>query len=167
MSLAIRRASREDAPGVLRLIEALAEYEHLDPPDEAARLRLVEHGWGDRPKFEIWLADQGGDVVGYAFIFETYSSFLCRPTLYIEDIFVAPAARGQGVGKALFQHVLRLSRERECGRMEWVCLDWNRPAQEFYGRLGARHMTEWYSYRLIPGEYVPGIDPLSGDLETC
>lgn len=167
MSLAIRRAVRQDAGVVLGLIEGLAEYEHLDPPDEAARERLVEHGWGDQPKFEVWLAELDGEAVGYAFIFETYSSFLARPTLYIEDIFVSPSARGQGAGKALFRHVLGLARERECGRMEWVCLDWNRPAQSFYGRLGARHMTEWYSYRLDPAGAVQGIDAIAGDLESC
>jgi len=94
------------------------------------------------------MACADGLPVGYAIVFETYSTFLARPTLYLEDLFVLPAFRGQGAGRALFETMADLAVERGCGRMEWVCLDWNRNAQAFYERVGARHMTEWYPYRL-------------------
>jgi len=144
----IRRALREDAPTLIRLIRSLAEYERLPPPDDEAAARLVEHGWGARPRFEAWLAEADNQVVGYLIVFETYSTFLARPTLCVEDVFVTPAYRGQGIGRALFEHALHLARERDCGRVEWCCLDWNTPAQRFYESLGARRLSEWWYYRL-------------------
>lgn len=148
--ITLRRAERADADALLRLITALADFEKLPPPDAEARVRLIEHGFGDRPKFEAWLADYEGapGPVGYAFVFETYSTFLARPTLYLEDLFVLPDYRGRGVGSALLRHCVRLAHERGCGRMEWTCLDWNTSAQAVYENLGARKMSEWYLYRL-------------------
>jgi GNAT superfamily N-acetyltransferase len=148
--LTIRRAGRDDADALLALITALAEFEHLPPPDDAARARLVEHGFGERPKFEAYLAEWegGGGPVGYAFVFETYSTFLARPTLYLEDLFVLPEHRRRGVGKALLRFCTGLARARGCGRMEWTCLDWNVSAQRVYEGMGARRMSQWYLYRL-------------------
>lgn len=146
--LVIRRAERADAETVLMLIRALAEFEQLDPPDDEAAGRFVEHGWGAQPKFEAWLGEIEGEAVAYMVLFETYSTFLGRPTLYVEDIFVLPQYRKRGVGRALFEHAMKLARERGCGRMEWCCLDWNTPAQRFYESLGARRLNEWYYYRL-------------------
>jgi GNAT superfamily N-acetyltransferase len=146
----IRRAERQDADSLLELITALAHYEQLDPPNEGARARLIEDGWGERPKYEAWLAEVDGHAVGYAILFETYSTFLARPTLYLEDIFLLPEYRGRGIGDALFRRISRLVRERGCGRMEWVCLDWNRAGLRFYEKIGARHMTEWLTFRLLP-----------------
>jgi len=146
----IRRAERQDADSLLELITALAHYEQLDPPNEGARARLIEDGWGERPKYEAWLAEVDGHAVGYAILFETYSTFLARPTLYLEDIFLLPEYRGRGIGDALFRRISRLVRERDCGRMEWVCLDWNRAGLRFYEKIGARHMTEWLTFRLLP-----------------
>jgi GNAT superfamily N-acetyltransferase len=146
----VRQAQRADAPALLRLIVALAEFEKLCPPDAAAQERLIEHGFGERPKFEAWLAFWEGVAppVGYSVFFETYSTFLASPTLYLEDIFVLPDYRKRGIGVALLQHAIQIARERGCGRMEWTCLDWNKKAQAVYERLGARHLSEWYLYRL-------------------
>ncbi|MEW6304521.1 MAG: GNAT family N-acetyltransferase [Verrucomicrobiota bacterium] len=144
----LRRAERADAPALIQLIIALADFEKLPPPDAAAQQRLLEHGFGERPRFESWLACVDGAPVGYAIIFETYSTFLARPTLYVEDVFVLPDYRRRGIGKALFAHCIRLAQERDCGRVEWTCLDWNTKAQCFYEGIGAKHMGEWYLYRM-------------------
>lgn len=144
----IRRAQAGDAPEVLRLIDALADYEHLPRPDEAARVRLLADGFGARPLFETWLAERDGRAVGYAILFETYSSFLALPTLYLEDLFVLPEARARGVGRALFRHCAGEAWRRGCGRMEWSVLDWNRLALDFYERQGARRLEQWLPFRL-------------------
>src|SRR5689334_10759505 len=149
-SLTIRRAQIADAPAMLHLILALAEFEKLPPPDDEARKRLIEDGFGPHPRFECWLGCWKGESepVAYSLIFETYSSFLARPTLYLEDIFVLPAFRHRGIGTAMLEHGVGLARERGCGRMEWTCLDWNTKAQAAYKQFGARQMCEWFLYRL-------------------
>jgi len=154
--VSIRRAQRADAPALLRLIVALAEFEKLTPPDAAAQERLIEHGFGERPKFEAWLAFwEGAETpVGYSIFFETYSTFLANPTLYLEDIFVLPEYRNRGIGSALLQHAIQIAHERGCSRMEWTCLDWNNKAQAVYDRLGARHLSEWYLYRLTREHFM-------------
>jgi GNAT superfamily N-acetyltransferase len=151
----VRRAEQEYAPTLLRLIAALAEFEKLEPPDAEAQERLRRDGWpedGSRPRFAAWLAEietaGSTQAVGYAITFETYSSFLARPTFYIEDIFVLPAYRRQSVGKALMRRLIQEAWDTGCGRMEWVVLDWNTGAQQFYQRLGAQHLTDWQFYRL-------------------
>ena len=146
----LRRATREDGAGLIKLIVSLAQFEKLTPPDEEAQRRLIEHGFGERPRFETWLGfvPEASEPVAYAMVFETYSSFLARPTLYLEDIFVLPDFRGRGIGSALLQRCIELARERDCGRVEWTCLDWNTRAQCVYENLGARRMSEWYLYRL-------------------
>jgi GNAT superfamily N-acetyltransferase len=151
----LRRAEASDAAALLDLIRALAEFEHLTPPDDSARTRLVADGFGARPRFETWLAFVPGrdDPVGYALLFDTYSTFLARPTLYLEDLFVLPDCRGRGVGSALLRHCVRLARERNCGRMEWTCLNWNTRAQHVYERrLGAKTMREWLLFRMTQSE---------------
>ena len=150
-TIRIRRAARADAADLLRLIVALAEFEKLTPPDAAAQQRLIEDGFGERPRYEAWLAFSSvrQEPIGYAFCFESYSSFLAKPTLYLEDIFVLPEFRGQGAGKALLKHCIQEAFNRGCGRMEWTCLDWNTKAQEVYCALGAQHMKEWYLYRMV------------------
>lgn len=153
-----RAASRADAETLLGLIAKLAEFENLPPPDDGARERFLGDGFErNPPRFEAWLAeDAGGRALAYALFFETYSTFLCRPTLYLEDLFVLPEHRGRGIGQALMNHCIRLAKERGCGRMEWACLDWNTRAQEFYLSLGARRLPEWQLYRLS-GEELEGI----------
>ena len=144
----IRRATRADAEVMLHLINALAEFEKLDPPDKERRARLVHDAFCERPRFEVYLGEVDGKAVGYAFVFETYSSFLALPTLYLEDVFVLPEYRGYKAGLALFRHCVAEARRRGCGRMEWVTLDWNTRAQDLWISLGARRLNEWFSYRL-------------------
>ena len=144
----IRRAVPEDAQAILALVDALADYEKLARPTEAARERLVRDLFGPKPRLECWLGFLDGSPVGYAFMFETYSSFLALPTLYLEDLFVLTEARGRKVGYGLFQHVLEEAKRRGCGRLEWTVLDWNELAIDFYDRLGGRHMKEWQLYRI-------------------
>jgi GNAT superfamily N-acetyltransferase len=152
MSILIRKAEREDFPKLLDLITALAHYEKLSPPDEGAQQRLIEHAWGPKPRYEPWLVEVDGVPAAYAILFETYSSFLAQPTLYLEDIFVLPEYRKRGVGQAVFKRLAQEAVARECGRMEWSCLDWNELALGFYGKLGARQLSEWVYFRLTAEE---------------
>ena len=158
----LRRAQRPDAPDLLRLVCALAEFEKLDSPDAEAQQRLIEDSFGAKPRIESWLAFAAGRAqpVGYAMLLETYSSFLARPTLYLEDVFVLPEFRGRGIGGAFLRHCVALAHERGCGRMEWTCLDWNTRAQRVYeDKLGAQRMSEWYLYRITR----PAMEKFLGD----
>lgn len=149
-NITLRRAERADAEAVIGLIIALAGFEKLPPPTAEAQARLVEHGFGDSPRFEVLLAEveDVSSPVGYALLFETYSTFLAQPSLYLEDLFVLPEHRKRGIGKALLRRCVRTAYERGCGRMEWSCLDWNTNAQAMYEDMGARRLREWYLYRL-------------------
>ncbi len=149
MSISIRKAVPSDGAEILSLVEALAAYEKLDPPDRDARERLLRDLFSGRPRLECYLAEIEGRPCGYAFVLETYSSFLALPTLYLEDLFVLPESRGKKAGYALYTAMVREARTRGCGRMEWTVLDWNEPAINFYKRSGARHMKEWHLYRLV------------------
>lgn len=135
----------------IALVCALADYEQLERPSADAIERLRHDAFSERPRYEAFLRlDDSNNAVGYAIIFETYSSFLALPTMYLEDLFVLPESRQHGHGKALFEHVRALAHERGCGRMDWTVLDWNQLAREFYHRSGAMHLTEWLLYRLEP-----------------
>jgi GNAT superfamily N-acetyltransferase len=144
----VHRAKAEDGETLLGLILALADYERLEPPDAGARERLLRDGFGPNPRFDTFLAEVDGEAVGYAITFETYSTFLAKPTLYLEDLFVRPDARRQGAGRALLRHLAALAVERGCGRMDWTVLDWNDLARGVYRRLGAVESTEWILCRL-------------------
>lgn len=144
----VRRARRSDAADLVGLVRALADFEKLPRPSPAAKKRLINDCFGRRRRIETYLAVSGGTPVGYAMFFETYSSFLAMPTLYLEDLFVLPGERGRGIGRMLFRACVEEARRRGCGRMEWVVLDWNTPAVRFYRRLGARHLRKWNTYRL-------------------
>lgn len=146
--LSIRRATRRDVPAILGLIRGLAEYERLAHEVEATAARLARHGFGRRPYFEALLCRRHGVAVGFALYFFAYSTFLARPTLYLEDLFVLPAERGRGAGRALLAALARIAVRRGCGRMEWAVLDWNTPAIQFYERLGARLRRDWVLTRL-------------------
>jgi GNAT superfamily N-acetyltransferase len=152
VSVAVRQARAEDAPILLSLIRDLASYEMLTPPDGGAQQRLVADIFGERPRLWAWLAESDGAAIGYALALETYSSFLARPTMFLEDLFVSPAHRLTGAGRALFLAVAEEARARGCGRMEWVVLDWNELAQGFYGRLGASRQGNWQYWRLTREE---------------
>jgi GNAT superfamily N-acetyltransferase len=148
----VRRARPDDAETILRLVDALADYEHLTRPDAEGKGRLIRDLFSERPRLECYLCDVDGTAAGYAFVFETYSSFLALPTLYLEDIFVLPECRGKRAGYALFKAMVAEAHRRGCGRMEWTVLDWNQLARDFYDRLGAKHMKEWQLYRLVRNE---------------
>lgn len=152
-NVTIRKATSDDAEELLRLVEALAEYERLPPPDHAAKRRLVADMTLEHPRFEAYLAIMNGRSVGYAIVLETYSSFLALPTLYLEDIFVLPEFRGIGAGFALFQTIVGEAQRRGCGRMEWAVLEWNKPAINFYERLSAVRLHDWQHYRLTASDF--------------
>ena len=142
----VRRATAADAEAILQLVDALADYESLPRPSAEAKKRLA----ADLDKrFDAWIAEVDGKSAGYAFVFETYSSFLALPTLYLEDLFVLPEYRSRKVGFALFSEVLEEAKRRGCGRIEWTVLDWNELAIQFYKRAGAAHMKEWNLYRIV------------------
>ena len=146
--LRVRRATGRDAPAIVRLIQGLAEYERLAHTLRVSTARIRAHGFGRRRYFETLICARGGAPVGFAVYFFTYSTFLGRPNLYIEDLFVLPEERGRGAGRALLAALARIAVRRGCGRMEWAVLDWNRPAIRFYRRLGARLHKEWILTRL-------------------
>lgn len=148
MSLHLRPATRADLATILGLIESLAEYEKLRHECVATTEGLDRHLFGEHPKAEVVLAEWDGAVVGFALFFHTFSTFLAKPGIYLEDLFVNPEHRGHGIGKALLVHLARLAQLRDCGRVEWSVLNWNTPSIEFYERLGARRMDEWSVYRL-------------------
>ena len=131
------------------LLHALADYERLPRPDDAAVERLRRDALGSEPRFEAALAvNAEGKAVGYATWFHTYSTFLARPTMYLEDLFVRDEVRESGAGSALFEHVRTLGAQRGCGRMEWQVLDWNTLAREFYNRRQATWLKDWLVYRI-------------------
>lgn len=148
MTVAVRKARHEDAPRILELVDALADYERLPRPDGGARERLLRDGFGPSPRFDLLVGERDGAAVGYALFFETYSSFLARPTLYLEDLFVHPDHRKGGLGLALFRAVATEAVRRDCGRMEWAVLTWNRLAIDFYERQGAVSLEDWRTFRL-------------------
>jgi GNAT superfamily N-acetyltransferase len=144
----IRAAERADVPAILRLIRALAEYEKLLDQVVATEEAIEASLFGPRPYAEALIALRDGSPVGLALYFHNYSTFLGRPGVYLEDLFVLPEARGLGIGRALLARVAQLAVERGCGRLEWAVLDWNRPAIDFYRHLGARPLDEWIVNRL-------------------
>lgn len=146
----IRPAAPADVPLILRFIWSLAEYERLTHEVEATESRLLATLFPQSgpPAAECILAFEGEEPAGFAIFFSTYSTFLARPGLYLEDLFVAPERRGRGIGRALVLYLARLANERGCGRMEWSVLDWNEPAINFYDGLGARRLQEWTTCRL-------------------
>lgn len=131
----------------LFLIEKLAEYEKLTPPDAEAKIRLKEDGLEKEPKYEAYLALLDGKAVGYLIFFMTYSSFVARKTLYLEDIFVLEEHRREGIGQKLFEFCVKLAKDRDCGRLEFCVLNWNEPAIRFYEKNHAERL-DWIFYRL-------------------
>ncbi|HWN89921.1 MAG TPA: GNAT family N-acetyltransferase [Verrucomicrobiae bacterium] len=147
-ALSIRRGTRRDAPTIVALIRGLAEYERLVHEVEITPAQARRHGFGRRPYFETLICRRGRRPVGFALYFFTYSTFLGRPSLYLEDLFVLPEERGRGAGRALLRALGKIAMARGCGRMEWTVLDWNAPAIRFYRRIGARLHKEWIHTRL-------------------
>jgi GNAT superfamily N-acetyltransferase len=147
-SFRIRPATIVDVPIILQLIRDLATYERAPNDVTATEEQLVKVLFGEKSAAEVLLAFEGGVAVGFAVFFHNFSTWLGRPGLYLEDLFVKPEMRGKGYGRALLVDLAKIARERGCGRMEWAVLDWNDPAIQFYRKLGAKPMDEWTVFRL-------------------
>jgi GNAT superfamily N-acetyltransferase len=145
----VRAAGPGDVPLLLELFRELAEYEHLEDELRATEQRLHDALFGPTPAAEALIAERGAEVAGYALFFPTFSSFLAIRGVWLEDLFVRPAHRGGGVGRALLAAVAARVRERGGERLEWAALDWNELALGFYRRIGAQTMSEWITHRLI------------------
>ena len=130
------------------LIEELADFEELTRPDQEAKARLFNDACGEQPRVQAYLIRIGDEDCGYVITFHSYSSFLAKPTLYLEDIYIQPHRRNQGIGTSIMKQLALKALSDGCGRMEWVVLDWNTSAQEFYHGIGAIQMKEWYPFRL-------------------
>jgi GNAT superfamily N-acetyltransferase len=141
-------ATERDVPVILELIRGLAEYERLLHVCEATEERLRHTLFGERPVAEVLLAYDAAECVAFAVFFTNYSTFLAKPGLYLEDVFVKPHARRRGIGLALLKKLAAIARERDYGRMEWSVLDWNEPAINFYKKLGAIPLDDWKLFRL-------------------
>lgn len=149
--LRIRRAEARDIPEILALIRDLAEYERMPAEARATAEDLLRDGFSGAPRFFVELAEWDGRVAGFAFWFFNYSTWEGRPGLYLEDLFVRPAFRRHGIGRALLVYLARVARDEGCGRFQWQVLDWNEPAIAFYETLGARRLGEWITMR-VSGE---------------
>lgn len=147
-ALTLRLATPDDAGLILEFIQGLAEYEKLAHEVVADEESLRRTLFADRPAAEVVLADYDGEPAGFALFFHNYSTFLARPGLYLEDLYVRPEQRGRGIGKALLAHLAAIAVERGCGRFEWSVLDWNEPAIRFYEKLGAKAMEGWTVFRV-------------------
>lgn len=139
----VRSALPPDVPAIFQLIQALAEYERLSHQVTGTVAALHEHLFGEHPCIEAVLADYQQQPIGFALFFTNYSTFLTKPGIYLEDLFVLPTHRGKGIGKALLSHLATLAVTRGCGRLEWSVLDWNEPAIGFYQRMGATVLPDW------------------------
>ncbi len=156
MTINIRSAVPADLDVIHGFILALAEYERLSHEVRADKQVLGRHLFGERPMAEVLIAELDGKPVGFALFFHNFSTFEGRPGIYLEDLFVDPAARGAGIGKALLVKLAQLAVERDCARLEWWVLDWNEPAIAFYRSLGARPMDEWTVNR-VDGEALKAL----------
>lgn len=139
----LRAAEPRDVPAIVGLVRELAEFEKLTHLVEVTPQRLHLHLFGDRPVVEAVVAEIGAQLVGFALFFTNFSTFLGKPGLYLEDLYVQPAQRGAGIGQALLRHLAALANQRGCGRFEWSVLDWNVDAIRFYERMGAKLLPEW------------------------
>ena len=148
----IRPATRADAATIANLVRELAEYEKLLHEARAAPEDFLRELDSPNPVIHVLIAEWNGEPAGFALYFFNFSTFVGRPGLYLEDLFVRPAQRAHGIGRALLRELARIARARDCGRMEWAVLDWNEPALRSYQTLGARQMKEWSVHRLTQAE---------------
>jgi GNAT superfamily N-acetyltransferase len=161
MTTTIRPATRADVPQILRFIRALAAYERAPEAVEATEAGLERDGFGANPFYFCLMAEQDGRAAGFALCFFNYSTWLGRPGIYLEDLFVEPELRGLGIGKALLERVAAIAVEKGCLRLEWAVLDWNTPAIEFYRAMGAEFLDEWRIVR-VTGEALKGLAVQTG-----
>ncbi|HET9862340.1 MAG TPA: GNAT family N-acetyltransferase [Steroidobacteraceae bacterium] len=157
--LNIRPATAADAPLIANLVRELADYEKLLSEAQATPEDFRRELESPNPVIRVLIAEWNGEPAGFALYFFNFSTFVGRPGLYLEDLFVRPALRSHGIGRGLLRALARIARQRNCGRMEWAVLDWNEPALRFYRTLNARPMKEWIVHRLTPVE----IDALAGE----
>jgi GNAT superfamily N-acetyltransferase len=150
--LNIRPATRGDAPVIASLVRELADYEKLLDDAKATAADFLREIESPNPVIHVLIAEWDGSPCGFALYFFNFSTFVGRPGLYLEDLFVRPAQRKHGIGRALLRALARIASQRGCGRMEWAVLDWNEPALRFYKSLDARQMNEWIIHRLTPVE---------------
>lgn len=146
-NLIIRNADVEDVPLLLNFVKGIAEFEHLIHMVSATEESLTKAFFGDRPYAEALIAELDAEPVGFVVFFHNFSTFVGKPGLYLEDLYVLPEHRGKGIGAALFKKCVQIARERDCGRMEWSALQWN-PARKFYESFGAQLLDDWVIYRL-------------------
>jgi len=148
MKICIRPATKSDSKDIIRLITDLAIFEKLTPPDKNAQRRLLKDAFSPQPHFRILLAEVGSEIVAYAFYYFTYSTFLARKTLYLEDIFVSEKYRKSAIGKLLFKKLLQIAKKEKCGRIEFIVLRWNKNAINFYHNFNAKIMKDWLFFRI-------------------
>ena len=149
MTLNLRNATIEDVDLILFFIKELAIYEKEPDAAVATRESIIRDGFSDKPYFHVVIAEYENKPAGFAFYFFNYSTWLGKPGLYLEDLFVLPNFRKLGIGKALLVELAKIAVEKECGRFQWQVLDWNKSAIDFYESLGAFHLKEWFTYRII------------------
>jgi GNAT superfamily N-acetyltransferase len=166
-SFTIRAATPADIPVLLQFIRELAAYEELSHEVLATEAMLHRHLFGERRHAEAVLACENGQSIGFALFFHNFSTFVGKPGLYLEDLYVQPEFRGRGYGKALMIHLARLARERDCGRFEWWVLNWNQPSLDFYRSLGAVPMSDWGVQR-VTGQALVSLaaHPLPGETKS-
>ncbi len=168
----IRPVTQHDVEVFLELVDAHAAFERMEPPPPEARKRLIRDALAEPPKYRAYLATIEGRDVGYAITYEAYSSFLARPTFFLEDIFVFSEYRGMGFGGVMFRYLVKEAVRLDCARMEWMVQDWNEGAIRFYERRGAVQLSEWHSYRIDEehlkklAEKDAGGSPMAGIPET-
>lgn len=154
VEVSVRPATPIDARVLFHLIQALAEYEKLSHAVTGNAEALEAHLFGAKPYIEAILAEYAGQVVGFALFFHNYSTFLTKPGIYVEDLFVLPEFRRKGIGKALLQYIAQLAVDRDCGRLEWSVLDWNQPAIAFYETIGASVLPDWRICRVTGNSLI-------------
>ena len=149
----IRTATEKDMPAIFALIKELAEFEKLADQIKTTEAELGKTLFGKDKFVEILLADCDGEIVGQALFFKNFSTFLGKPGIYLEDLYVKPEMRGQGIGKALLDKIIAIAKERNYGRVEWSVLDWNEPAIDFYKKIGAKPLNDWTIFRLTSDKF--------------
>jgi GNAT superfamily N-acetyltransferase len=148
MNIKIRKVTKKDAKEVIRLIKELADFEKLEPPGKTATNNLIKDIYSKNSPIKVLVAKYDKQLIGYAFYFFTYSTFLAKKTLYLEDIYISNKYRSKGIGKIFFSELVKTAKKNKCGRMEWHVLDWNVNAIKFYENLGAKELKEWKYFRV-------------------